>query len=317
MRTPHPVARTRYNRLRAFTLVELLVVIGIIAVLIAILLPALSRAREQARVIACGSNMRQVGTAMNMYLIDFKGTYPPLWYPDTQQFWSGWGDGAHTGQTNVAFVTLLARYLGSRSTDPHGPISVGTFQCPSDTLAREYDWLPKDAGILSYTMPSSYGPDNITFNVRVLAPGVKRQPPQGSTLNRGIGQSFDLDTEAPMWVKTSMVRPAALVLLLIERSYTESVQSPIWYYGLYCNRPGSQLWPDGTLAHGFPMLHQVGGKQKIAKFNYLFCDNHVDLLAPADTVHDIPETVAYFQSGIHWVGGDYMWTIRPYEYKNH
>jgi len=64
---------------RGFTLVKLLVVIGIIAVLISILLPALNAAREQARVIACQSNMRQVLMAMNMYVNANRNLlpYPP------------------------------------------------------------------------------------------------------------------------------------------------------------------------------------------------------------------------------------------------
>jgi len=66
----------RSGRHAAFTLVELLVVIGIIALLISILLPALARARNQANRITCQSNLRQIGQALMIYVNNAKGYIP-------------------------------------------------------------------------------------------------------------------------------------------------------------------------------------------------------------------------------------------------
>src|SRR5436190_1498870 len=68
--------RLRRHRVKGFTLVELLVVIGIIAVLISILLPSLNKAREAAKRAQCLSNLKQVAIMLNVYANSFKGQVP-------------------------------------------------------------------------------------------------------------------------------------------------------------------------------------------------------------------------------------------------
>jgi prepilin-type N-terminal cleavage/methylation domain-containing protein/prepilin-type processing-associated H-X9-DG protein len=74
-------------RRRGFSLVELLIVVGIIAILIGLLLPAMTKARQQAKRVACASNLRQVGQALVIYAGKWRGTI----YPDGLGAWSAPG----------------------------------------------------------------------------------------------------------------------------------------------------------------------------------------------------------------------------------
>jgi prepilin-type N-terminal cleavage/methylation domain-containing protein/prepilin-type processing-associated H-X9-DG protein len=116
-----------------FTLVELLVVIGIIALLISILLPALSRARETANTVKCASNLRSVGQGMAQYLANNKGTFPAAYIYAGMQIVNGVQKPFAADQGYIHWSSFL--YKSSRGTsDPNVYKSSSgweMFQCPS------------------------------------------------------------------------------------------------------------------------------------------------------------------------------------------
>src|SRR5436305_13476776 len=112
-----------------FTLVELLVVIGIIALLISILLPSLSKARESSKRIACMSNLRQLGQAMVMYTTANKGNFPrSAPYTNIKSYdWVSWLPGANRDDG------ALVPYLGGRFVANH-------YICPTDDINAHHSF---------------------------------------------------------------------------------------------------------------------------------------------------------------------------------
>jgi prepilin-type N-terminal cleavage/methylation domain-containing protein/prepilin-type processing-associated H-X9-DG protein len=146
-------------RQRAFTLVELLVVIGIIALLIAILLPALQRARDQATSLKCLSNLRQIGTGLCLYVNDNNG-YIPLANMKLTAAGSG----------SVQYYHLMWKYIGlpkyAETTAQQSalrPFTGMVIQCPTFDPSQAPAATDLSYGINSLFQPN-FGPSTVAWD---------------------------------------------------------------------------------------------------------------------------------------------------------
>jgi prepilin-type N-terminal cleavage/methylation domain-containing protein len=167
-----------------FTLIELLVVIAIIAILAALLTPALGNAREMARSTQCLNTLKQIGYGYQLYVNDHGGYYPPTSPPIDPVL--GWN--------NKPFH-LLAGYLGYRSSDPGK-----TWRCSKEVAYEKNPTAPLSAGPVSYgtnkwAMNGEPGADIDTKPYLVSADKAQRLILLGDGLNWSIW-----DPSACLWV---------------------------------------------------------------------------------------------------------------------
>ena len=258
------------RRRAAFTLVELLVVIGIIAILISILLPTLGGARRQANSVKCLASLRQIGDAFKLYAIDSKGVWPVAAYrlpnpPTAQQPWLAWTD-------------LIAPYIrgSARGKDITRPTlteirrNSPIWGCPEWARSFEYDPnAPKTSDVNVYT---GYGMNYL--------------PPPWFETGLLRTQSIVTSSVSGTWTKYTVWGKRGAERLLDADGDVEFIYTPATF-----SRSSTGFFPyDSTGNWGDPVLWvngarhlRPGTKKQVAikskGMNALFCDGHAASLS--------------------------------------
>lgn len=249
----------KQNR-RGFTLVELLVVIGIIALLISMLLPALNKARAAAQNVQCLSNLRQLGTASAMYFQANGGAFPTT---------LGW-----LGKEHLIWDRQLAPYLGVKPSGTYPAERLNILTCPADPGPE----LP-NASTGEPRYPRSYGVVSLMPNNASAAGGASR-------VNDGVVLDWyysQYNPSAPYVMRgikvTDVKRPSECIYITEKRSYigpNASEQNAQWSNTNATVYPFIALDTNATKWIQYRSGAYIHGKYIAA----LYVDGHADMVEP-------------------------------------